>query len=140
MFSKSSTDMAQNREKSGGVVNAIGVGSSIMGEINAEGDVRIDGKLVGTIRTKGRLVLGETGVVEGDVVCQNALIAGTLKAKIQVSELLSLKASANLQGDIITNKLSIEPGANFTGSCSMGASIKNITNSDSDDPSKEKSA
>ena len=66
--------------------------------------------------------------------------AGTVKAKIQVAELLSLKAKANLHGDIITNKLSIEPGANFTGSCSMGASVKNIKLSETNDKSKEKTA
>ena len=60
------------------------------------------------------------------MVCKDADIAGVLKAKISVSQLLSLKSSAKLNGDIITNKLSIEPGASFTGSCSMGAVIKDI--------------
>ena len=71
-------------------------------------------------------MLGPAGVIEGNVVCRDADIAGTLKAKISVSQLLSLKASAKLKGDIITNKLAIEPGASFTGSCSMGAVIKDI--------------
>jgi cytoskeletal protein CcmA (bactofilin family) len=140
MFSKSNTDMSRTNEKVSGAVNAIGQGSTIKGDIVTEGDLRIDGTLVGTITTKGRLVLGETGVVEGEVTCQNALIAGELKAKIQVAELLSLKASANLSGDIVTNKLSIEPGANFTGSCSMGASIKNIKTNDTNDKTQEKAA
>lgn len=138
MFLKSNTDMSRTNEKNSGAVNAIGQGSTIKGDIVTEGDLRIDGSLEGTITTKGRLVLGETGVVEGEVICQNALIAGTLKAKIQVAELLSLKASANLNGDIVTNKLSIEPGANFTGSCSMGASIKNIKTNDTNDKTQEK--
>ena len=114
--------MTHSNEKSSGAVNAIGKGSIITGEITTNGDLRIDGTLKGNVHTKGLLVLGETGVIEGEVICQNALIAGTVKAKIQVAELLSLKAKANLHGDIVTNKLSIEPGANFTGSCSMGAS------------------
>ena len=138
MFSKSNSDMSRANEKSSGTVNAIGQGSTIKGDIITEGDLRIDGVLIGTINTKGRLVLGETGIVEGEVVCQNALIAGTVKARIQVTELLSLKATANLHGDIITNKLSIEPGANFTGSCSMGASIKNINLNENNDKSQEK--
>ena len=138
MFSKPNPNMAQTNEKTSGAVNAIGQGSTIKGDIITEGDLRIDGSLIGTINTKGRLVLGETGLVEGEVICQNALIAGTVKARIQVTELLSLKASANLQGDIITNKLSIEPGANFTGSCSMGASIKNIKAKESNDTIQEK--
>lgn len=140
MFSKPNPDMSRSNEKSSGAVNAIGQGSTIKGDITTEGDLRIDGTLKGTIHSKGRLVLGETGFIEGEIICQNALIAGTVKAKIQVTELLSLKAKANLHGDIITNKLSIEPGANFTGSCSMGASIKNIKTTDSNGKTQEKTA
>ena len=140
MFSKSTSEISRSSDKATGAVNAIGQGSVIKGDITTEGDLRIDGTLIGSINTKGRLVLGETGLVEGEVVCQNALIAGTLKAKIQVHELLSLKSSANLFGDIITNKLAIEPGANFTGSCSMGASIKNIKSNDSNGKQENKTA
>ena len=88
----------------------------------------MDGALNGSVKTEGKVVLGQDGVIEGDVVCRDADIAGTLKAKITVSQLLTLKASAKLNGDIITNKLAIEPGASFTGSCSMGAVIKDIKN------------
>ena len=140
MFSKSNQNMTQTSEKSSGAVNAIGQGSTIKGDITTEGDLRIDGTLKGTVHAKGRLVLGERGFIEGEIVCQNALIAGKIKAKIQVTELLSLKAKANLHGDIITNKLSIEPGANFTGSCSMGASVKNIKTSATNDKPQEKTA
>lgn len=132
--------MSRTNEKTTTVINAIGQGSTIKGDINTEGDLRVDGTLSGKINTKGLLVLGEKGVVEGEVTCLNALIAGTVKAKIQVSELLSLKSTANLLGDIITNKLSIEPGANFTGSCSMGASIKNISSPESNEKTQEKTA
>jgi cytoskeletal protein CcmA (bactofilin family) len=140
MFSKNTSEISRSNDKASSAVNAIGQGSTIKGDIITEGDLRIDGTLTGSITTKGRLVIGETGLVEGEVVCQNALIAGTLKAKIQFHELLSLKATANLSGDIITNKLAIEPGANFTGSCSMGASIKNIKSSDSNGKHEEKTA
>lgn len=107
-------------------VNTIGAGTIITGDIQSKGDVRIDGNLKGSVNTTGKLVLGKEGVIEGDVVCNNADISGTLKAKITVSQLLLLKTTAKLTGDISTNKLSIEPGAAFTGSCSMGAVIKDI--------------
>ena len=86
----------------------------------------MDGKLKGSINTKGKVVVGSTGMVDGDVVCDNADISGELKGKISVSELLSLKSTAKLDGDIITNKLAIEPGASFSGSCGMGGVIKDI--------------
>ena len=107
-------------------INTIGAGTIVTGDIQSKGDIRLDGVLKGSVNTSGKVVLGKEGIIEGDVVCNNADISGTLKAKITVSQLLSLKATAKLNGEIITNKLSIEPGAAFTGSCSMGAVIKDI--------------
>lgn len=114
------------KDDNGSVINMIGVGTIITGDINSNGDLRIDGTLKGSVATEGKVVLGKNGVIEGDVVCNNADIAGEIKAKITVSQLLTLKLTAKLKGDIITNKLSIEPGAVFSGSCSMGAVIKDI--------------
>ena len=110
-----------------GVVNLIGVGTTIDGEVTSSGDIRVDGRLSGSINTKGKVVIGSTGIVEGNVNASNADISGELKGAISVAELLSLKSTAKLDGDIVTNKLAIEPGAAFTGSCSMGAVIKDIS-------------
>ena len=120
-------------------INMIGAGTTITGDVQSKGDIRVDGTLKGSVSTEGKVVLGREGVIEGDVECKNADISGTLKAKITVSQLLSLKASSKLNGDIITNKLSIEPGASFTGSCSMGALIKDIKDA-GESEKKEKSA
>ena len=114
------------KEDTMSAVNMIGSGTVITGDIHSKGDIRIDGVLKGSVITEGKVVLGKEGVIEGDIGCSAADISGTIKAKITVSQLLSLKASAKLNGDITTNKLSIEPGAEFTGSCSMGAVIKEI--------------
>ena len=111
-------------------VNLIGNGTDINGDINSNGDIRIDGSLTGTIKSSGKVVVGSTGRVEGEIICQNADISGEVKAHLKVYELLSLKASAIVSGDILTNKLAIEPGAVFTGACSMG----------NHEPSNEKSA
>ena len=104
----------------------VGKETVINGDVQSKSDIRIDGILKGSVITKGKLVVGSSGVVEGDVVCENADISGEIKAKITVSQLLSLKSTSKLNGDIVTNKLSIEPGASFSGSCSMGAVIKDI--------------
>ncbi len=118
--------MAKNNIADNQSVNLIGVGTTIEGDITTNGDMRIDGSLTGSINVKGKLVIGVSGFVEGEIICQNADVSGTIKGKIGVSELLSLKASAKLSGDIITNKIAIEPGAAFSGSCSMGGVIKDI--------------
>ncbi|MCX6295071.1 MAG: polymer-forming cytoskeletal protein [Bacteroidetes bacterium] len=118
--------MAKNNIADNQSVNLIGLGTTIEGDITTNGDMRIDGSLTGSINVKGKLVIGASGFVEGEIICQNADVSGTIKGKIGVSELLSLKASAKLSGDIITNKIAIEPGAAFSGSCSMGGVIKDI--------------
>ena len=109
-------------------INLIGNGTSITGDIKSNGDVRIDGTLKGNLSISGKLVVGPSGNIEGNIICQNADISGEIHGKVTVTELLSLKASAKLLGDIITGKISIEPNATFTGTCNMGAVVKNITN------------
>src|ERR1043165_2473455 len=107
-------------------INLIGLGTQITGDINSAGDVRIDGTLNGNIKLEGRLVIGPNGKIEGKVICQNAEISGEIKGTLEVVDMLSLKHTAKILGDIITGKLTIEPGAVFTGTCNMGAIIKNI--------------
>lgn len=102
------------------ISNRILNGTEIQGDIKSSGDFRVDGVIKGTIELKGKLVVGEKAVVEGDVMCSNANIAGRVKGKVMVSELLSLQATCKVEGDIQTARLSVEPGAEFTGSCNMG--------------------
>ncbi len=113
--------MAKNiQPENNGVINIIGNGTKITGNIETSGDIRIDGVLVGNLSTQGKIVIGATGSIEGEVICVNSDVSGQLKGKISVKELLSLKATAKIFGDIITNKLAIEPNAVFTGTCNMG--------------------
>lgn len=107
-------------------INIIRKGTEISGDVTCSGDIRIDGVLKGTLVSEGKLVVGPTGVIDGEVTCKNADVSGTINAALIVKELLQLKASANITGDINTNKLSIEPGANFTGTCNMGSVVKGI--------------
>ena len=106
-----------------GKINSIMEGTVLEGEIRTDSNLRIDGKIKGSIQARGRLIVGQTGVIEGDVVCQSSEIEGTLMGKVQCQDLLSLKATAKVQGDIISKKLSIEPGAVFTGNCTMGGGV-----------------
>lgn len=118
--------MAKDNYSESTSVNLIGAGTIIEGDVTTNGDIRIDGSLKGSVTVKGKLVIGVSGSIDGEAICQNADVSGTLKGKIAVTELLSLKASAKLTGDIITNKIAVEPGAIFSGSCSMGGVIKDI--------------
>lgn len=99
--------------------NRIIAGTTVKGDIQASGDIRIDGTLIGTINVKGKIVLGPSGRIEGEIVCKNAEVQGSINANIKVEELLSLKSSAKLQGEIMTNKIAIEPGARISGNINM---------------------
>lgn len=116
----------KNASAEASAINLIGLGTQIIGDIISAGDVRIDGTLNGNLKINGRLVIGPNGKIEGNVNCQNADISGEIKGTVEVVEMLALKATAKILGDMIIGKLSIEPGAVFTGSCNMGAIVKNI--------------
>lgn len=113
--------MAKIIENESNVINQIGVGTEITGDVTTNNDIRFDGVLTGNLKTKGKVVIGETGSVKGEIVCKNSVLEGKVEGKISVAELLTLKATSNLTGDIVTRRLAIEPGAKFTGNCSMTA-------------------
>ncbi|PID90302.1 MAG: cell shape determination protein CcmA [Bacteroidetes bacterium] len=112
--------MAKGNEPQTANVSLIGTGTEIKGEIKCAGDLRVDGSVVGNLQVKGKLVIGEAGFVQGEVVCANSDISGELQGKIVVSEILSLKSSSKFTGEITAKRLSIEPGCQFNGSCQMG--------------------
>src|SRR5512145_1504372 len=113
--------MAKIIETENNVINQIGVGTEITGDVTTNGDIRFDGVLTGNLKTKGKVVIGETGSVKGEIVCKNSVLEGKVEGRITVTELLTLKATSTLTGDIITRRLAIEPGARFSGNCNMTA-------------------
>lgn len=106
--------------------NNIGKGTFLDGNIETYGNIRIEGKVNGNVKSKSKVALGNSSHVEGNIISQNADIEGEVKGKLEIAELLVLKATAVINGDIVTGKLVVEPGAVFNGSCKMGATIKEI--------------
>jgi len=111
--------MAKSNEMENHTINLIGTGTTIDGNIVSNGDIRIDGNLKGNLSTKGKVIVGDTGKISGEVNCRNFEVEGSVDGKIIISELLSLRAKSKILGDIFTSKLAIEPGAVFTGKCDM---------------------
>lgn len=120
--------MSKTPELENASANLIQNGTAIKGDINTTGNIRIDGKLIGELVCKGKLILGKTGEIEGTVTCNNAEIEGTLTANMHVAGLLSLKSSAKLFGEVVVNKLAIEAGAIFSGTCKMDGSKDVVKN------------
>ena len=111
--------MAKYNETDNATINLISNGTDITGDVKSNGDIRIDGTLTGNLNTKGKVVIGPTGKITGEVICKNSEVSGIVEGKITVGQLLNLKASSKILGDIVTSKLSIEPGAKFSGTCKM---------------------
>ncbi|MES1223945.1 MAG: polymer-forming cytoskeletal protein [Bacteroidota bacterium] len=138
---KPSPVVSKSTETNSNSINLIGAGTIIEGDVRSSGDIRIDGTVHGSVTSKAKVVVGATGLIEGDVYGQNSDVSGTVKGKTSVADLLFLKSSAKIIGDIVTGKLVVEVGATFTGTCNMGPLIKDIK--DGDKPAelaKEKSA
>jgi cytoskeletal protein CcmA (bactofilin family) len=116
---KTSETMATYQETPTNSINSFANGTEIIGEVKSAGDIRIDGKLKGNVNIKGRLVIGTTGIVDGEINCSNCDVSGKIIGKVNVTELFSLKATAVVEGEVNTKKLAIEPGAIFTVTCKM---------------------
>jgi len=107
-------------------INMIGVGTTIEGSINSSENIRFDGNLIGNLNTKGKVFIGQSGTVSGEIRCKNCEIEGMVEGKVVVTELLSLRSMSKVYGEIKTGKLAIEPGATFTGKCDMGGKKEDI--------------
>lgn len=111
--------MAKQTENKPGEVNLIAASTKLVGDITTETDIRIDGDLKGNLNTTGRLIIGPSGKIHGEINCRSAEIEGEIDGKMIVNELLSLKASSLFKGEVQTKQLMIEPGAIFSGNCKM---------------------
>ena len=107
--------------------NKIAEGTKIIGDIVSEGGFRIDGEIEGTVHTKSKVVVGKKGIINGTLTCANADIEGAVTGKMMVQGTLSLKATAVIQGEVVINKLAVEPGATFNATCSMGGAVKSLS-------------
>ena len=113
-----------------GKTNRIVEGTIIKGDIISKADFRLDGELIGNFQSQEKIVIGPTGIVIGDIECNNADIEGKFIGKIKVLELLNVKDTAIIQGEVTVGKLSVEPGADFSASCVMKTNLTNTVEND----------
>ncbi len=115
---KTKSETAETAVPSGSA-SLIGSGTTLKGDISSNGDLRIDGTLIGNITSSSKIIIGANGVVEGDISGQQADIMGKVTGTIKVKELLQLKSNCQVNGNLHAAKLQIEPAANFNGQCHM---------------------
>ena len=109
-----------------GKTNRIVEGTVIRGNIVSQTDFRMDGELIGNFESNAKIVIGPAGRVVGELICKNADIEGKFEGKIKVAALLTVKSKAIISGEVTTAKLAVEPGAEFTASCAMINTVKNL--------------
>ena len=120
--------------------NVIAKNTSIVGDIKSDGDFRIDGSLEGTLTTDGRVIIGTNGFIKGKVEATNADVEGKFSGELLVSSTLTIKATADISGNVVVGKLSVEPGASFNATCAMKGSVKELNSVDDQKRQSEKTA
>ncbi len=122
LFKLKNTDNMQKSSDNAFNVNdvtRISKGASIIGDIVSSSDIRVDGEVSGTIFSESKIVLGETAVINGNILCSNLDLWGKLEGEVYVKDTLSIKSMATVSGSIHVNKLQVELGARFNGTCGM---------------------
>jgi cytoskeletal protein CcmA (bactofilin family) len=115
--SKSTVDHSKEQNK-------IAQGTKIIGDIIAKGAYRIEGTLEGTLQTPAKIVVGKTGQINGKIECGSADFEGKFSGMLDVSETLSLRETAVIDGEVCAGKLAIDPGASFNATCTMKGGVK----------------
>ena len=106
--------------------NKIAQGTILKGDIDSKGSFRIEGELIGNLNLEGKVVIGETGIIKGEVICENADVEGTFDGKLSVKTCLNLKSTSRITGEVITEQLVVEAGASFNATCQMSGAVKTL--------------
>jgi cytoskeletal protein CcmA (bactofilin family) len=127
--------MFNEKNKSNNAANVggatlIGAGTTLSGDIKSNGDLRIDGTVLGNISSEAKIIIGTTGLVEGDIYCQQADVTGKVSGNIKAKEMLQLRGDCVVTGNLYAGKLQVEPSATFNGQCHMGANVVEMQNNE----------
>ncbi|MCB0531360.1 MAG: polymer-forming cytoskeletal protein [Lewinellaceae bacterium] len=122
---KSTEDPKSTTSAPSNSLNTLVKGTVVEGSLKCDSDLRVDGTIKGKLTCKSKVIIGPTGIVDGEIRCENAVIEGQFKGKLNVRELLNVRETAEVEGDVITNKLLVQSGAKFNVTCKMETGIAN---------------
>ena len=120
IFDKEKVMANQGRPASPAQINMLGEGTVVEGTLHTDNDIRVSGKIVGTLRVDGKAIIAKEGSVEGELEAVDADVAGNVEGEVRVGQRLVLQSSSHIDGNITTNRLVVEEGAVITGKCMMG--------------------
>jgi len=126
---KNKTDMIMEKTNGNGAT-LISAGTTLKGDLSSNSDLRIDGTVIGNIQSSAKIIVGGSGVVEGDIIAGQTDISGKVSGNIRAKELLQLRGESVVTGNLYAGKLQIEPTATFNGQCHMGGNIVEMNNNE----------
>lgn len=130
MFSNKIKTEMQQEKTNAGTATLIGAGTTLKGDISSNSDLRIDGTVIGNIHSAAKIIIGSSGVVDGDINCNQSDIVGKVSGNVRAKELLQLRGECVVTGNLYAGKLQVEPSATFNGQCHMGANIVEMNNNE----------
>jgi cytoskeletal protein CcmA (bactofilin family) len=130
MFNEKNKTIMQQPTTNGNGATLISSGTTLKGDISSNSDLRIDGTVIGNIKSSAKIIIGSSGVVEGDIDGNMADIVGKVSGNIKTKELLQLKGDSVVTGNLYAGKLQVEPTATFNGQCNMGANIVEMSSNE----------
>lgn len=130
MFNTKNKTEMQQEKTNGGAATLIGAGTTLKGDISSNSDLRIDGTVIGNIKSAAKIIIGSSGVVEGDISCNQSDIVGKVSGNVRAKELLQLRGECVVTGNLYAGKLQVEPSATFNGQCHMGANVVEMNNNE----------
>ena len=120
----------QQPTSNGNGATLVSAGTTLKGDISSNSDLRIDGTIIGNINSSAKIIIGSTGIVEGDIIGNNADVVGKVSGNIRVKELLQLRGQSVVTGNLYAGKLQVEPSATFNGQCHMGANVVEMSSTE----------
>jgi cytoskeletal protein CcmA (bactofilin family) len=120
MFKNNTTTMSNEKTNGGNGATLISAGTTVKGDISSNSDLRIDGTIIGNVNSSSKIIIGDSGKVEGDISSNQADIVGKVSGNIKTKDLLQLRGECVINGNVYAGKLQVEPTATFNGQCHMG--------------------
>ena len=125
---------------SGPSLNSIVSGTQLEGDVVSQSDIRIDGIIKGNLNCSSKVIIGPSGVVEGTIECNCALIEGSFEGVINVEELLQISENAKVSGEVRYTKLVVQPGAVLVGDVRLNGAGSSVTDKTNHNGRKQKTA
>lgn len=121
-------------------LNTVNEGTTVTGDLKAESDIRVDGSILGNLDCAAKVIIGPKGFIDGEVTCESAVIEGGFNGKLVVKDMLSIKETAKVTGDVITRKVAMMAGCDFEGTVTTRSASSKSSNGSSQPPSGNKVA